>query len=87
MLMRRALVGLAVGSALILGGTAGTAQASEPTQAMKASAQETNAVPADWHYQGAYWNKSACLSDGDASGATYQCTAGPFGQWLLYLWY
>ncbi|MET7702266.1 hypothetical protein [Streptomyces sp. NPDC005485] len=87
MRMRRALVGLVVGSALALGGTAATAQASEPTRSIKASARETNADPAGWHYYGAYWNKSDCISDGDASGDTYQCGAGPFGQWLLYLWY
>ncbi|SED26410.1 hypothetical protein SAMN04490356_7698 [Streptomyces melanosporofaciens] len=91
MRMRRALVSLALGGALALGGTAVTAQAADGTASPQLSASETNAVPASWHFYRAYWTKAACLTEGDALGGTYTCSYGKGNdgkyKWFLYRWY
>jgi hypothetical protein len=77
MRMRRALVSLALGSALALGGTAATAQA---------------ATPASWHLvMLGYATEEQCLADGEAKGIeVMRCDfigVDMYMGWTLYAWY
>ncbi|MGW1105773.1 hypothetical protein [Streptomyces sp. NPDC002540] len=92
MRMRRALVSLALGGALALGGTAVTAQAADGTASPQLSAGETNAVLASsWHFYRAYWTLDACAAEGNALGGTFKCSYGIGNdgkyKWFLYRWY
>jgi hypothetical protein len=77
MRMRRALVSLALGGALALGGTAATAHA---------------ATPASWHLVGlGYSTQEECLADGEAKGIeVMSCQfiqVDMYMGWTLYAWY
>lgn len=77
--MRRALVSLALGSALALGGTAATAHAATPEPS--------------WHLVGlGYSSEEACLADGEAKGIeVMMCdwiqVDDWYMGWTLYSWY
>lgn len=97
MRIRRAVVGLALGSALALGATAVPAQAAEGSTTTKVSATASGVVHpmAGWHFYRAYWSKAACVSEGeyllDQYGYDdYSCPGG-FGsdkkfKYFLYIW-
>jgi hypothetical protein len=90
MRIRHAVAILALGGGLALAGTAVPAQAAEPMQSAKVSADNTNAEP-DWHYHSTYYNSATpCVNAGKATGLPYKCVAGLPGAVLpifLYVWY
>ncbi|MFD9570102.1 hypothetical protein ACFWBI_09685 [Streptomyces sp. NPDC059982] len=77
---RHALVGLTLGSALALGGTAVTAEAAETAPSATA--------PSSSHFSGFYTSPEACRAAGQAKGVPYTCEFVDFNwSWALYLWY
>ncbi|MFJ4878303.1 hypothetical protein ACIP93_24250 [Streptomyces sp. NPDC088745] len=87
--MQRALVGAVLGGALVLGGTATTAQADAPARA--SAGEKSVALKASWHFYKAHWTRSECENRGKALGGRYKCTSG-IGhdgefKWFLYRWY
>ncbi|MDN3028864.1 hypothetical protein [Streptomyces sp. S.PB5] len=94
MQMRRALATVALGSALVLGGTAATAHAAGPAApaAAKASAGTDAAAEPGWHTIGIYSTYAQCDAAGQASGyELYDCHYLPVpvfpSGWYLTVWY
>ncbi|PBC80884.1 hypothetical protein SAMN05428945_4606 [Streptomyces sp. 2224.1] len=72
--------GLAVGVALLAGGSVATAQAAPAPSPTSTTA----AVPGYWHYDGSY-SKSTCLSLAASYAGPAYCTQRG-SLWALYIW-
>ncbi|RKT02375.1 hypothetical protein BX286_0276 [Streptomyces sp. 3211.6] len=65
---RRALTGLTLGSALVLGGATATAQAAVPAQPAGTAVGSVNVYP----------SPEACVAAGKATGKRFSCTYWDF---------
>ncbi|MEU8432836.1 hypothetical protein AB0F18_07945 [Streptomyces sp. NPDC029216] len=93
MRVRHALIGLALGSALAVGGTATTAQAAVPAASAKSSAAAANAADSpSLHWVGIYPTQAECQAAAEAVGSEqYTCGFINFDTlwrgWVLNAWY
>lgn len=92
MRVRHALIGMALGSALALGGTAVTAEAAVPVRTADVSGGAASAAAEpSRHWVGSYATQAECQAAGRATGAEkFTCEFfffdGLFNRWMLYTW-